>query len=124
MFAGNLEKDKEIKSPLLIPREFDIKPSSHPRGGKTSTSTYSALGGSTYPIYYLPFRVSRVLAGVVEGEEYSPRYSAITAHAADGSEIVAVAEATEQGEAWSIVFVCLCVRFSSFSPCISFMLLY
>ena len=29
LFAGNLEKDKEIKSPLLIPREFDIKPSSH-----------------------------------------------------------------------------------------------
>ena len=34
LFAGNLEKDKEIKYPLLIPREFDIKPSSHPRGEK------------------------------------------------------------------------------------------
>ena len=34
LFAGNLVKDKKIKSPLLIPWEFDIKPSSHPRGKK------------------------------------------------------------------------------------------
>ena len=30
-------------------------------GEKTSTSTYSVLGDSTYPLYYLPIRVSRVL---------------------------------------------------------------
>ena len=34
LFAGNLEKAKKIKPTLLIPREFDIKPSSHPRGEK------------------------------------------------------------------------------------------
>ena len=33
-FVGNQKKDRKDKSSLLIPREFDIKPSSHPSWGK------------------------------------------------------------------------------------------
>ena len=40
--AGSQEKDKEITPEILVPREFDIKPSSHPSWGKlSSTTTYT-----------------------------------------------------------------------------------
>ena len=40
--AGSQEKDKEITPEILVPREFDIKHSSHPSWGKlSSTTTYT-----------------------------------------------------------------------------------
>ena len=40
--AGSQEKDKEITPEILVPWEFDIKPSSHPSWGKlSSTTTYT-----------------------------------------------------------------------------------
>ena len=74
MFAGNLEKDKEIKSPLLISREFDIKPSSHLLGKKFHFYILYTWRLNLSLIYYFPFRVSRVFVGVVEGEEHSYQY--------------------------------------------------
>ena len=51
------------KTTLLIPREFDIKPSSHPRGEKLPLLLHTLhLEAQHIPyIYYFPFRVSRVL---------------------------------------------------------------
>ena len=39
-FVGNQNKDRKIIPSLLIPQEFDIKPSSHPRGENTSSTYY------------------------------------------------------------------------------------
>ena len=66
--------DKEIKFPLLIPREFDIKPSSHPRGENLPLLRTLHLEAQPIPyIYYFPFRVSRVFGGEVEGDfNYTP----------------------------------------------------
>ena len=74
MFAGNLEKDKKIKPTLLIPREFDIKPSSHPRGENLPLlHTLHLEAQPILYIYYFPFRVSRVLVGEAEGDFNYPQ---------------------------------------------------
>ena len=45
--AGSQAKDKEITPEILVPRKFDIKPSSHPSWGKlSSTTTYTLHLGS------------------------------------------------------------------------------
>ena len=48
LFGGSQGKDKKINHSLLIPREFDIKPSSHPSwGNRVSYTIHYALGVST-----------------------------------------------------------------------------
>ena len=73
MFAGNLEKDKEIKPTLLIPREFDIKPSSHLLGEKLSLLHTLHLEAQPIPNILSSFQGIKRTVGIVEGEENAIR---------------------------------------------------
>ena len=63
--AGSQEKDKEITPEILVPREFDIKPSSHPSWGKLSSTILYTLHLESQPKSRYLCRHQDLLFGII-----------------------------------------------------------